>query len=110
MLTTQNLLVLKYVSQLYALIVKTGWYFYTLEAMKKIVIIFVLDIDAGLFCGSTLEKMDIHHGENEEEKWKKWKKNQKELHMPKETHVPNPDIFLSPKILYPSPGDACLVF
>ena len=75
--------------------------------MKKIVIIFVLDIDDGLFYGSTLEKMDIHHGENEEEKWKK---NQKELHMPKETNVPNPDIFLSPKISHPSPGDACLVF
>ena len=59
---------LKYVSQLCALIVKTGWYIQTLEAMKKIVIIFVLDIDDGLFYGSTLEKMDIHHGENEEEK------------------------------------------
>ena len=47
--------------------------------MKKIVIIFVLDIDDSLFYGSTLEKTDIYHGENEEEKEKK---NRKELHMP----------------------------
>ena len=36
--------------------------------MKKIVFIFVLGIDDGLFYGSTLEKMNVHHGENEEEK------------------------------------------
>ena len=41
------------------------------------------------------------------------KKNERkieELHMPKETYVPNPDIFLSPKISHPPPGEPCLVF
>ena len=75
--------------------------------MKKNAFVIVFGIDDGLFNGSTLEKMEIHHGENKEENWKK---NQKELHMPEEIHMPNSDIFLSPKISHLSPGDACMVF
>ena len=32
------------------------------------------------------------------------------LGIPKEAHMPTPVIFLSPKILNPSPDEACLVF
>ena len=38
--------------------------------MKEIAFIFVLGIDSGLFDWYTFEKMEIHHSENEEEKWK----------------------------------------
>ena len=64
-------LVLKYISELCALIVKTGWYFYILEPMKEITFVFVSGIDTGLFDWSTFDKMKIYHSENEEEKWKK---------------------------------------
>ena len=40
---------LKYISELCALIVKTGWYFYILELMKEITFVFVSGIDSGLF-------------------------------------------------------------
>ena len=39
--------------------------------MEEIAFVFILRIDSGLFDRSTFEKMEIHHSENEEEKWKK---------------------------------------
>ena len=38
--------------------------------MKEIAFIFVLGTDSGTFDWSTLEKMEIHYSENEEEKWR----------------------------------------
>ena len=52
--------------------------------MNDIALLFVLGIFSGLFDRSTFEKMEIHDSKN-------W------LHMPKEAHMPTPDIFLSPE-------------
>ena len=38
--------------------------------MKEIAFIFGLGTDSGIFDISTFEKMEIHHSENEEEKWR----------------------------------------
>ena len=75
--------------------------------MKEIAFIFVLGTDSGIFDWSTLEKMKIHHSENEEEKWRFCYKL---LHVGKLTHMPSPGNMPSPKVLRSSQGDASLIF
>ena len=69
--------------------------------------IFVLGVDSGVFDWPTFEKNQIHHSENEEEKWRIFEIL---MHMRKMKYVPSPEIMPNPKIPHPSPGDVCLVF